>query len=110
MTTTVTLILTTVPDADAAQKLASAVLDARLAACVTELGTARSTYHWEGKRETSNEIQMLFKTSTARSLELEKFIAAHHPYDVPELLSWQTAASEAYGQWVAAETHRTVHV
>jgi periplasmic divalent cation tolerance protein len=110
VTTNVTLILTTVPDADSAQKLAFAVLDARLAACVTELGTVRSTYHWQGKRETSNEVQMLFKTGTPRALELERFILAHHPYDVPELLSWQAAASEAYGQWVAAETHRTVHV
>jgi periplasmic divalent cation tolerance protein len=60
--------------------------------------------------ETSNEIQLLFKTSAARSIELERFILANHPYETPELLSWQASASTAYGQWVETETHRPTHV
>jgi periplasmic divalent cation tolerance protein len=106
----VTLILTTVPDLETAQTLAAQVLDARLAACVSQQGTVHSTYHWQGKLESADEIQMLFKTSIARAPELEQFIQKHHPYDTPEILCWQATASAAYGQWVIAETQRPVHV
>jgi periplasmic divalent cation tolerance protein len=106
----VTLILTTVPDLETAQKLAAQVLEARLAACVSHQGGMHSTYHWQGKLESADEIQMLFKTSIARALELEQFIQKLHPYDTPEILCWQVTASAAYGQWVTAETQRPVHV
>ena len=106
----VVLMLTTLPDSDAAQKLALAALDARLAACATELGQVRSHYRWQGVVETSDEVQLLFKTSIAQSLELERFILANHPYDTPELLTWQASASAAYGQWVEHETYRQIHV
>jgi periplasmic divalent cation tolerance protein len=106
----VILMLTTLPDSDSAQKLVTGVLDARLAACVTELGMVRSSYHWKGKVDSADEIQLLFKTSAARAFELELFIQANHPYETPEILSWQATASAAYGQWVAAETQRPIHV
>lgn len=106
----VTLILTTVPDAAVAQKLAANALAARLCACVTQLGAVQSSYHWQGQVETAQEIQLLFKTSAARAVELEQYIQAQHPYDTPEILSWQATASLAYGQWIIAETQRPLHV
>jgi periplasmic divalent cation tolerance protein len=106
----VTLILTTVPDVGVAQKLAEDVLAARLAACVTQLGAVQSSYHWQGAIESAQEIQLLFKTSAARALELEQYLQAHHPYETPEILSWQASASAGYGQWVTAETQRPIHV
>ena len=110
MNVNVTLLLTTVPDAAAAQKLAADALAARLCACVTQLGPVQSSYHWQGQLETAQEIQLLFKTSAARVLELEHYLQANHPYDTPEILSWQAAASAAYGQWIASETQRPLHV
>lgn len=110
MSANVTLMMTTVPDLDTAHKLAAQVLEARLAACVSQQGAVHSTYHWQGKLESAQEIQMLFKTSLARAPELEQFIQKHHPYDTPEILCWQVTASAAYGQWVNAETQRPLHV
>lgn len=110
MTLNIILMLTTMPDADSAERLASAALAARVAACVTQLGAVRSQYHWQGAIEAADEIQMLFKTSLARAAELEQFIQTHHPYETPEILSWQVSASNAYGQWVNAETQRPIHV
>lgn len=106
----VCLVLTTVPDPETAKKLAENALAARLAACVTQLGGVQSSYHWQGKIESAEEIQLLFKTGVARVHELEQFIQAQHPYDVPEILSWQVTASAAYGQWVNTETQRPIHV
>ena len=110
VSSSVTLVLTTVPDKAVARTLADGALAARLCACVSELGLVQSSYHWQGAIETADEIQLLFKTSAARVHELEQYIQAHHPYDTPEILSWSATASAAYGQWVATETQRTLHV
>ncbi|BEU22862.1 divalent-cation tolerance protein CutA [Paraburkholderia sp. 22B1P] len=110
MNVNVSLVLTTVPDLSTAQKLAQDALSARLAACATQLGSVQSSFHWQGKIESAEEIQLLFKTSIVRTLELEQFIQAQHPYDTPEILAWQVTASAAYGQWVNAETQRPIHV
>ena len=110
MTLYITLMLTTVPDESAAEKLTSGALAQRLTACVTRLGAVQSQYHWQGSIESGDEIQLLFKTSLARAAELEQFIQTQHPYETPEILSWQATASNTYGQWVNAETQRILHV
>lgn len=110
MNVNVSLVLTTVPDIATARKIAEEALAARLAACVTQLGSVQSTFHWQGKIESADEIQLLFKTSVVRAPELEHFILKKHPYDTPEILSWQVTASAGYGQWVNVETQRPIHV
>jgi periplasmic divalent cation tolerance protein len=110
MAAEIILMLTTLPDTASAQKLVDGVLEERLAACATELGLVRSRYRWKGQVESAEEVQLLFKTSAARVLELERFIAANHPYETPEIVSWAASASVPYGQWVAAQTYRPTHV
>ncbi|WP_321799785.1 divalent-cation tolerance protein CutA [Caballeronia sp. J97] len=110
MNVPVVLMLSTLPDAAAADALAKAALDERLAACVTNLGAVSSQYHWKGGLELSQEVQVLFKTSTARSVELQRFVETRHPYETPEILIWQVDASPGYGQWINAETQRPLHV
>ena len=107
---TVTIVLTTLPDSASASALAEKVLAARLAACATQLAPAKSSYRWQGKLERSDEIPMLFKTAAEHVAALEKFIAGHHPYQVPEILSWPVSAAAAYAQWVAIETHKPTYV
>lgn len=106
----IVMMLTTVPDAATVRSLVDGALAERLAACVSELGKVRSSYHWQGKIETAEEIQLLFKTSAARALELERYITSHHPYETPEIVSWQAAAAPSYGAWVDAEIQRPFHV
>ncbi|MCF2133343.1 MULTISPECIES: divalent-cation tolerance protein CutA [Burkholderiaceae] len=110
VTSTVILMLTTLPDAQAASTLARTVLDARLAACATQLAPSRSVYHWQGELEHADEVPLLFKTAVTRAFELEKFIAANHPYQTPEILSWSAASSPAYALWVDTETSRPTYV
>ncbi|SPB17947.1 cytochrome C biogenesis protein [Caballeronia novacaledonica] len=110
MNVPVVLMLSTLPDTAAANTLAQSALEARLAACVTNLGAVSSQYHWKGALESSQEVQLLFKTSVARSEALQRFVEARHPYETPEILVWQVDASPGYGQWVNAETQRPLHV
>ena len=110
MTGIVTLILTTLPNAEAAGELARKVLDARVAACVTRLAPAHSQYFWHGSLETADEVPLLFKTAPSRAADLERMIASHHPYDVPEILIWEVGAAAPYADWVERETRKTLHV
>ena len=110
MNTPVVLVLTTLPNSNAASVLAQHVIEARLAACVTELGVVKSRYRWNGKVEAAEELQLLFKTSLARGDELARFIESNHPYETPEIVSWQADASAAYGQWIIVETQRSLNV
>src|SRR3954464_5198521 len=60
------LILTTMPDDDRADRLARALIDERLAACVNVHGPMVSSYRWKGAVEREAERQLVIKTTRAR--------------------------------------------
>src|SRR5207302_10817631 len=80
------LAVITAPDLKIARKLVKAALQARLIACANLLPRIESHYWWEGHTETSSEILILLKTTTARLSALEKLIIDQHPYDTPEFI------------------------
>ncbi|MBL6801995.1 MAG: divalent-cation tolerance protein CutA [Cyanobacteria bacterium] len=96
------LVLTTEADQERAEALAAAVLERRLAACVA-LHPVGSRYHWNGVLQQATEVQLLFKTSSARLSQLQQAVMALHSYDVPEWLAWPVDASPAYGSWARSE-------
>lgn len=99
------VVMTTLPDAAEARNLARGIVDERLAACVQIMPPMRSVYRWEGKVESADEILLLIKTRAEKFAELEKFIAANHPYNVPEVVAINAAdVSEPYRKWLDAET------
>lgn len=99
------LVVSNVPDETVAARIAHALVDERLAACVNVFAACRSVYRWQGAIETADEITLLVKTTRARHHECVRRLAALHPYDVPEIV---TLAPEqvwpAYAQWAADET------
>lgn len=99
------LVLTTCPDPDSAEALASALVERRLAACVNIMSPCHALYRWQGKIERASEVPLLIKTSEARYAELEAEIRARHPYELPEVIALPIARGlPAYLQWVANET------
>ena len=99
------VILCTVPDEAAAEKLARGLLEGRLAACVNSIPGVKSFYRWQGKIETDNEIQLVIKTLSERFDELAAWISENHPYDVPEIVAIPAErVSEAYLAWAADQT------
>jgi periplasmic divalent cation tolerance protein len=97
----VMLVLTTVADAPSAERIARALVEERLAACVTVLGPARSTYRWQGAVESADELPLLVKTTAERWPELRERLRALHPYEVPEMLAWRAEDGwPAYLDWV----------
>jgi periplasmic divalent cation tolerance protein len=85
-----------------AQRIARAVVEARLAACVNILpGVVHSIYRWKGKVESSRERLLLIKTSRKRLAKLRAAVERLHSYDVPEFVALPIAAgSPAYLAWI----------
>ncbi|MGZ5180436.1 MAG: divalent-cation tolerance protein CutA [Ramlibacter sp.] len=100
--TQVLSLTTTVGSEDDARRLAAALLEQRLAACV-QLDRLESHFGWEGALRAEPEIRLTVKTLPARLPALRAFLAEHHPYQLPQLL-WQVMqASPAYAAWVRQE-------
>jgi len=96
--------MTNLPDEASAARVARAVLEARVAACVNRLAPCQSQYWWQGKLEQAQEYPLLIKTTAGQYEALEAVISAVHPYDVPEVVAWPLAAGlPAYLGWVRGE-------
>jgi periplasmic divalent cation tolerance protein len=98
------LVLTTVPSAEAGERIARALVEARLAACVNVLPPMVSVYRWKGEVQRETEQQLVIKTARARLAALEEQLAQLHPYDLPELLVLNVEDGDpAYLSWVLTE-------
>ncbi|HUL63113.1 MAG TPA: divalent-cation tolerance protein CutA [Burkholderiaceae bacterium] len=99
------MILTNCPDEATAERIARALVEQRLAACVNRLAPAHSIYRWEGAIEQAIEIPLLIKSTRERYSELEAAIRALHPYSVPEIIALPITRGYApYLRWIDAET------
>lgn len=92
-------------DPEALQRLVTAAVDRRLAACGQVLGPMTSTFRWDGEIQHAQEWLALLKTAAHRVDALVAFLAAEHGYELPEVLVTDVVAGlGGYLDWVAAET------
>ena len=99
------LVLTQLPDRASALALARALVEARLAACVSVGAPVESLYHWRGEIETALEVPVVVKTAARRYAAVEAEIRARHPYELPEIIAVPAIDGfEPYLGWIAAET------
>jgi periplasmic divalent cation tolerance protein len=102
------LVLTHLPDRDAALGLARTLLAERLAACVNIGAPVESMYHWRGQIETAQEVPVFIKTRAALYPRVEAAIRANHSYELPEILAVPFShGSSSYLDWLVAETDAT---
>jgi len=96
------VVLVTCASAAEAKRIARAVVEARLAACVNILpGTVQSIYRWKGKVESSRERLLFIKTSRKHLEKLQAAVEQMHSYDVPEFIALPiVAGSPAYFGWL----------
>lgn len=97
----IVLVLTTWPaDRDAAP-LARSLVETRAAGCVALLPEMRSIYLWQGEVHDDAERQLVIKTTARRVAAVRDLISRSHPYEVPEFLVLDVAASTApYAAWL----------
>ena len=99
------LVLTNLPDRAAAERLADALIEKRVAACVNILAPCRSVYRWKGAVQHDEEHPVLIKTTAERYPVLETAIRAVHPYELPEIIAVPIERGlPTYLAWVDTET------
>lgn len=99
------VVFCTAPDVQTAERLATGLVEQKLAACVKVIPGVRSFYRWKAKLEVASEIQLLIKTQRARFEEINAWIHEQHPYDVPELIALLACeVSEPYAKWAVDQT------
>lgn len=98
------LVMTTLGTEDEAEALATALVEARLAACV-QVQRVRSVYRWQGEVRHEPEWLLTAKTRRLRFAALKDFIRGRHSDEVPEIVQVPiTEGHVPYLDWLRAET------
>jgi periplasmic divalent cation tolerance protein len=103
------IVLTNAPDRAVARRIADALIDRRLAACVNILAECTSVYRWKGAVETATEVPLLIKTRADIYDDVEAAIRALHPYELPEIIAVPIERGlPEYLEWVNTDTSETI--
>ncbi len=99
------VVFVTCGSEDEALKIANALVETHLAACVNLIAPIRSIYRWEGKIWDEKEWLLIIKTQKHKFEPLEKEVKSLHSYSVPEMISLPiTEGSSAYLNWIKENT------
>lgn len=95
------VILTTAGSKEEAQKIAHALVERRLAACVNIAGPIDSVYRWKGAVENAQEWLLIIKTTAAAFQPVRDAIRELHSYDLPECIMLRVEGGSAeYLSWI----------
>lgn len=95
------IMLTTVGSQEEARKIAHALVEERLAACVNIVPRIESVYRWNDKVETAEEWMLLIKTNTLNAGRAGELVKRLHTYDLPEWICIGISeASAEYLKWM----------
>lgn len=99
------VVYITVSNPDEGEKIAKALVEKRLAACVNMLPGLRSIYHWQGTICDDREMLLIIKSSASLFEAIEKEVKALHSYKVPEIIALPiVAGSMDYLNWINENT------
>lgn|SRR5690606_25796749 len=85
-----------------APAIARALVEERLAACVSVLPGMYSTFHWRGETHVDEEVMLVIKTTREGYPALAARLLELHPYELPEIIAVDVSIAHApYAAWVA---------
>lgn len=95
------VILVTASSQKECHKIASRLIEEKLAACVNITQPVQSVYRWQGKVEESREFLMFIKTNRDLFPQVNLEISQIHSYDTPEIICLPIVdGSPNYLQWI----------
>lgn len=98
------VVLSACGSAAEAEKVARALVEQRLAACVNVVPGVRSIYRWKGAVEQASEWLLVIKTSRGLFDRVREAIVRRHSYDLPEAVALPIQnGSEEYLSWLGNE-------
>jgi periplasmic divalent cation tolerance protein len=95
------LVLTTCESMYQARRIADALIERKLAACVSIIPGVQSIYRWKGKAEEAEEWLLWIKTTVAAFQRVQDTIKELHSYELPECLCLAVEGGSAeYLKWI----------
>jgi periplasmic divalent cation tolerance protein len=95
------LVLSSTSSREEAQKIAEALVEGRLAACVQIVGPMHSVYRWQGAVRKAEEFLLLMKTTVTSLPRLRNELTRLHSYEVPECIEIPIESGlPAYMEWI----------
>lgn len=95
------VIYVTVSNRAEGEKIARALLQERLAACVNIVDNVQSFFWWKGAIDSGSESLLIIKTKKATFKALVKKVKDVHSYDVPEIIALPVVdGSGDYLKWI----------
>lgn len=80
------IVVSTAASHDEAERIARALVDQHLAACVNLVPGLTSIYRWRGEVESASEILLLIKTTSDCISRVSSLLRSLHSYEMPEFL------------------------
>ncbi len=81
------VILVTASDKREAQKIATGLVKAKLAACVNIIDKVSSLFFWEAKIDQAKESLLVIKSKKEKLPSIIKLVKSLHSYKVPEIIA-----------------------
>jgi periplasmic divalent cation tolerance protein len=95
------VVITTTGSIEEARRLASLCVERKFAGCVQIIPAIESVYEWKGEIKNDGECLLMIKSIPEKFPEIERFLKAEHPYELPEIIGFSTDyVSDEYAKWL----------
>lgn len=99
------VVFITCASKEEADRIASALVAERYAACANMIDKVRSIFRWQDRVEDSDEVLLVLKSKAALFNQIEKTVKEIHSYDLPEIIALPIIkGSKDYLEWIEMET------
>jgi len=99
------IVLSNCGSENEANRIARALVEARVAACVNIVPGIRSVYRWQGAIQEEGEWMLVIKSTRSVFAQLSSELRKAHSYQVPEIVAIPVLDGDpAYLDWVDRET------
>ncbi|MDP3731866.1 MAG: divalent-cation tolerance protein CutA [Candidatus Omnitrophota bacterium] len=99
------VIFVTAANKKEAEKIASALIKKKLAACVNIIDNVNSLFRWQGKVDNAKEALLIIKSRKALMNNLIKKVKSLHSYAVPEIIALPIISGDKdYLKWIDEST------
>jgi periplasmic divalent cation tolerance protein len=95
------VVLSTCETPEEAVRIARALVEAKLAACVNIVRGVESVYRWKGGVESAAELMLVIKTRRDLFTQVRAMLDAAHSYELPECIALPVVdGSDRYLRWL----------